>query len=512
MPIAAAGVNSTNVYLNGPSGRVAVTLSQDQTGTRVIITPTAALVAGSQYCAYALSLQGTNGQAATGASYCFQTGSTGAISAPAIVAVSPPDNAANVPVNANVSVEFAAPIDPVSVNGTSVQVTGGAQTAAPLSYSFGNGNQTVTITPEAPLPVSTTMTLDINGIVDVSGNTVNPQTTHFTTGTAPATAAPALLGVNPPGNATGVPVNAAVSFQASAPLDPTTLNPRTFALYENTGNQDVAGTISQSADGMTGYLLPSATLATQQIYDIYISYPNCCIADLAGNNLPSTVYSFTTGANANANAPQVLAVSPASGVTGVPINAQVMVQFNEPVDVDSLGGITLTANSVPVPVAFTLSNGNQTLVIQPTQPLATITAYTLNISGVSDLSGSTSSSSFTSSFTTSGEASVATPAVAAVTPASGATGVMTTTTVQVQFNNPMNAISLTPQTIMLNVNGGAAVPGVITVNPAGTIATFTPTNPLATSTTYTITIGYGAIDLTGRGFNYTQYSFTTGTQ
>ena len=189
-----------------------------------------------------------------------------------------------------------------------------------------------------------------------------------------------------------------------------------------------------------------------------------------------------------------------------------MLQFNEPVDADSLIGITLTGNSGPVQISLALSNGNQTLVIKPAQALAVNTTYTLNVSGVSDISGTTSSSQFTSTFTTSGEATVATPTVALLTPANASTGVLTTTTVQVQFSTLMNAITLTPQEITLNVNGGAALPGTVTVNPAGTIATFTPTNPLATSTTYIVTIGYTAIDLTGRNTNYTQFSFTTGTQ
>jgi hypothetical protein len=511
-PITASSVNASNVYLNGPSGKVAAALSQDQTGTRVMIIPSAAFVAGSEYCAYTQNLQGTNGLAVTEVAYCFQTGTTGAISAPAIVAFSPPDNSTSVPVNANINVEFAGPIDPLSVNGTTIQVTGGSQTVIPVSMSFGNGNQTVSITPEAPLPQSTPMTMAISGIVDVAGNTVNPQTTHFTTGALPATAAPLLLGVNPAQSATGVPLNAAVSFQASVPLDPTTLSARTFELYGNTGNQLVSGTISQSTDGTTGYLLPSAALATLQNYQIYISYPNCCIADLAGNDLPTSIYSFTAGTNAAPTAPQVFAVSPTAGLTGVPIDAQVMVQFNEPVDADTLSGITLIANGVSVPLSLTLSNGNQTLVIKPTQPLTVTALYTLSISGLSDLSGTTSSALYTSTFMTSGEASVAPPTVTPVAPAGGATGVLTTTTVQIQFSNPMNALTLTPQTITLNVYGGAAVSGAVTVNSAGTIGTFTPAAALATSTTYAIAIGSGAIDLTGRSANYSEFTFTTGTQ
>ena len=74
--------------------------------------------------------------------------------APTIVAISPADQAGSVPVNANIHVLFSGPIDPLTVNGTSIQVSGGGQTAVPGSISFSNGNQTVLITPQAPLPAS----------------------------------------------------------------------------------------------------------------------------------------------------------------------------------------------------------------------------------------------------------------------------------------------------------------------------------------------------------------------
>ena len=47
-------------------------------------------------------------------------------------AVSPADKLGNVPVNANIRVRFSGPIDPLTVNGTSIQVSGGGQTAVPV--------------------------------------------------------------------------------------------------------------------------------------------------------------------------------------------------------------------------------------------------------------------------------------------------------------------------------------------------------------------------------------------
>ena len=77
-------------------------------------------------------------------------------------------------------------------------------TSVPASISFTNNNQTVEITPEAPLPPSTQMTLTISGRHRCCRATwVATHTTHFTTGTAAATAAPGVVTANPVPNATG---------------------------------------------------------------------------------------------------------------------------------------------------------------------------------------------------------------------------------------------------------------------------------------------------------------------
>ena len=65
-----------------------------------------------------------------------------------MVAVSPADQLPNVPVNANIRVRFSGPIDPLTVNGTTIQVSGGNQTAVPSAISFSENNQVVQITPQ----------------------------------------------------------------------------------------------------------------------------------------------------------------------------------------------------------------------------------------------------------------------------------------------------------------------------------------------------------------------------
>ncbi|MGO8757563.1 MAG: Ig-like domain-containing protein [Terracidiphilus sp.] len=104
--------------------------------------------------------------------------------------------------------------------------------------------------------------------------------------------------------------------------------------------------------------------------------------------------------------------------------------------------------------------------------------------------------------------SQAAPTVTAATPTSGATGVAVTSAITVTFSEAMDTSTLTASTIMLVAQSGTAVQG--TVTPGTLSATFTPSQDLAYSTTYTATATTG-VESTGEvplGANYT-WSFTT---
>jgi hypothetical protein len=101
------------------------------------------------------------------------------------------------------------------------------------------------------------------------------------------------------------------------------------------------------------------------------------------------------------------------------------------------------------------------------------------------------------------------PAVTATVPANGATVVPVKQVLTATFNVAMDPTTITTTTFTLTGPGGAAVAGTVTFS--GTIATFTPTAPLAGSTLYTATITTGAKDATGNPLpsNFV-WTFTTG--
>jgi hypothetical protein len=100
------------------------------------------------------------------------------------------------------------------------------------------------------------------------------------------------------------------------------------------------------------------------------------------------------------------------------------------------------------------------------------------------------------------------PSVTTVTPSSGSTGVAVSAAPTATFSQPV-----TPSTVTFTLTGpgGSTVPGSVSFNGANTVATFTPTNSLAASTTYTATVS-GAQNSSGVAMSSPfTWSFTTGT-
>jgi hypothetical protein len=354
------------------------------------------------------------------------------------------------------------------------------------------------------------LTLAISGVKDVAGNAVTAQSTQFITAATPQTFNNvAVVSTNPPASTTNIPINVAIGVQANAEIDTTSVNASSFVIHDNVLNQNVVGTYSESADGMTLYFVPTGPFATGRNYSISIDSPGTMM-DLVGNSVNAYSFSFTTGVSASTVGPVVTGVSPGSGQTQVPTNARVTIQFNEPVDVQTIGQVTLSAGASLFNVTRALGNGNQTLTLTPTILLSPSTLYTISVTGVTDLSGvQMINPPFTSTFTTGSTTDFVTPQVTAVLPANGATGVPANTAVQIQFNKVINPLSVTSSSFTVSSASGMAIAGTLLVSPQGTSATFMPNSVLLPGTTYTVRANNGIVDLTGQGLASFQSTFTT---
>ncbi len=102
-----------------------------------------------------------------------------------------------------------------------------------------------------------------------------------------------------------------------------------------------------------------------------------------------------------------------------------------------------------------------------------------------------------------------TTSVTSRSPSSGATNVSRTPVITVEFNNPILASTVTPSTLLLSDANGT-VPTTVTFQPCNRVATVTPIDPLAPSTTYTVDMTQGIADPDGRSINPDSFTFTTG--
>jgi len=303
--------------------------------------------------------------------------------------------------------------------------------------------------------------------------------------------------------------------QTNDPIDPTTVTSSSFLVFDSTASQTVAGSPgspSVSADGQTVTFVPGAPLAAN--HTISVNAGNQGIKNLVGNPLATgglSAFLFSTGTAADTTGPQVSGISPPNGMTGVPINAQVAIQFNEPVDALTINQVTLTGGGT-VNVTRMLTSGNQILLLTPVVPLSPSTTYTVTVTGIQDVSGNSLGAPVTQTFTTGPGADLTPPIVATVNPASNATGVLRNSVIQLQFSKQIVLFMVTNTTFTVRPSGGQPIAGTIMVSANGLTATFTPSTTLAASTQYQISATNGITDLEGQPLTSFSSFFTTGTQ
>ena len=237
------------------------------------------------------------------------------------------------------------------------------------------------IVPFGLLPDASQVTLSIAGVQDLSANIVVPASASFTTRTGFDLTPPNLISSNPFNGATGVPTNAPITFQFDKPIDPYTVSVATIRFADDT-NQIVSGTFSVSSNELQAAFAPGAPLAVGRAYSISVSGG---VHDLAGNSLVAANTAFTAGFAPSTASPHVLLTSPDNALSSVPVNSVLQVLFDEPVQPSSLSAVSLTIAGNPVAgVVNSLSSGNTVLTVTPPALLQANTAYSINVTGVTD--------------------------------------------------------------------------------------------------------------------------------
>ena len=339
-------------------------------------------------------------------------------------------------------------------------------------------------------------------------------------------APPNVSAVTPVNGAGRVSITTTVTATFTETMDAATINAATVLLRDPSGAQ-VSAAVTYNSGTRTATLTPAAALATSTVYSATVrgggTDPRA--KDAAGNALASSVsWSFTTVSGPDTTPPTVTSVAPAGGATGVGTATTVTAAFSEAMDAATINTSTFELrNSSGGLIAATVAYDAQTRTgtLAPTAVLAASTSYTATVKGgttdprVKDLAGNALAGNATWSFTTA-TPDTTPPTLTSVTPASGATGVSSATSVTATFSEAIDAATINGTTVELRNPSGALVAAAVTYASASRTATLQPTAALANSTTYTATVKGGATDprvkdVAGNALaNNVAWSFTTG--
>ncbi|PYR55262.1 MAG: hypothetical protein DMF85_20030, partial [Acidobacteria bacterium] len=513
LPLDPATVTANTVTMTGPAGAVNIAVTLDATGQVIRLVPAGPLVANSYYFYQTTAaIRGINGLAPQNpGSWYFYTGGPLDATAPAVRSITPPPAAVSVGDNARIIVRFTEQVNPLTVNGTTLSVA--ANASVPTSVTFSNQNMDVYLEPYAPLPDGQSVTVAIAGVTDIAGNPVTATSAQFTVGAGPDVKPPTTLAENPVNGLTNVPINAVVSLLFNEPNDPSSVTPGAFQVYDNVVGQ-VSGSYTVSGDGRLVTFVQAKPFGIDRSHSVY--FANQGITDLAGNLANGSGFSnfsFTTGVSANVTGPQVIGISPADQLTDVSRNAQVVIDFDRPINTLTAPQIALSAAGSPVATFTSFSSGDRRVTLTPVNPLAAATVHAITIGAITDLSGAPLATPVVTQFTTAPGVDLVGPQVTSVTPANGATSVPTNTVVQLTFSERMNPLTVNGSTFQVYPQAtGLPVAGVYVVASDGRSATFTPSAALSASTGYYISVS-GIADLTGQGANtFTSFATAAGPQ
>ena len=506
-PIDAATVAGATLFRELTSGTIVpATISLRGGGRIVRLTPQALLAANTAYeIMVTTSVADLSGAPLVNAlDWTFNTGTATDEVAPHAAAVTPPAGAVNVGINASITVRFSEPINPLTVDGGTLQVTS-ALGAVPGTYVFNSTNTEVVLVPFVALPDSATMTVVVSGVEDLAGNAVTPHAVPFTTRTGTDVTLPAIRAFSISHGETNVPTNAVLTIEFTEPIDPQTVTPATVAISGDV--QAVPVTLSVSADGRTVSVTPDAPFVPGQSYTLFV---NQSIRDLVGLPLPASGFvPFAAALESDTIPPQVLLTSPVDGQVGVPRNVLLQVLFDEAIDSTSVGAITLTAGPSTIPLVASMGNANRTITLLPPAVLEPNTTYVLTVSGVRDRAGNLVAAHVVT-FTTSTAVDLRSALLTGFLPAGGAVDVPITVLPSVTFSEPINPVSVATGGVVLRItNTGVAVPATLTFSPDQRTATLHPLLPLEAATQYTVTV-FSVLDLAGNATDFLAATFATG--
>jgi len=413
--------------------------------------------------------------------------------------------------------EFSQPLDPSTVTSTNFSITWGGPTVSgtrTLSDGIYGPNTIVTFVPTNPWASSSSYNVYIStGIKSASGNPLlQYYSGYFSTGTASDNQAPYVIGVNPPDGVVGVSVNTVVTVQFSEPMAPSTINRLSFKVSDSVG--DILGRVVRNSS-TTFSFIPDSLLGPNTEYTVTVE---ATVTDISGNHIASAFAStFATQSLQDRYQPSVIQVDPYNYQSGVPLNSDITIVFDEridPLSVNSSSFYVDCSQVYPSRVSGSISVSEDGLLATfiPSQPLLPNAQHSITYAnGIRDVAGNALYNPGGTYFTTGIELADATPPqVLEINPVDGATNVPTNAEILIRFSETLDRTTVNGSTLIVSA-GGVPLQGNLTHS--GNIVRFEVANfyTFAPNTFYEVRITTGVRDTAGNPLPQEFVSgFTTG--
>jgi hypothetical protein len=513
-PLDPTSVPANAITVNGGAASGSVAFGPGPDYSTLVFTPAPNLAVSTTYSVAVAGVQDTSGNPmAPFAGSSFTTGASATVdSTRGNVTISP--TGSSVPVNTNVVFQLNKPVNPLSVNSSSVRVydyTIGHDVPGTVAVSL--DLKTLTFTPSVNFP-SQHLIGTWNGnpgyLYDLAGNQFNFAGLNFTTTTAVDLTAPTVISVTPPDTSTGIGPNNPVVVTFSKPINPGTLG-NNVAMY--TGSTLYTPSYSLSADATTIYF-SSGTMPYATTYTVVVS-PS--VTDLAGNQLAAEFRSsFTTAPQPVVARPSVTVLRPGDGATGVPTTASVTFFTNAAMDTATVNdaSVHVSQNGVLLNGAITFAANNQAITFTPASSFVPGSLIQIWFtSAATDGNGNALYDRY-ASFTVAPDLSTTPLAISSRGPCFGCASNYNTV-VEVLFTKPVNPATVTSSSFFVrdssNIN---PVNGAISFFDNNRGIRFTPNAPLAQNAYFYVYLTNTIQDTDNLNFNgssssYNYYAYTT---
>lgn len=216
-----------------------------------------------------------------------------------------------------------------------------------------------------------------------------------------------------------------------------------------------------------------------------------------------TVIMHYTGADHTP--PELLYTLPASGAMDVALNSSIVAVFNEPIAASSVSDslFLVTENGIPVTGRIDFSRSLSAISFTPDEDLNPSATYAVTLdsngpggTGILDSAMNVCGQDYSWSFITGSAIDSRAPQISATIPDTGASDVNESIAISVIFDEPLNPGFVNDEIVAVT-SGQVAVSGRMAYDNQTNTLTFTPDEPLAFLTDYSVTLSNSIQDMAG---------------